>query len=178
MRTGQRARCWRWRPGLARPARMRSMRNGRPVTTLSASADRRICPPPSPWDPSRWMSSDMGWKCRQGFDSMALNASRMRCRSIGDGVCHRPWLVAGGEKGNCDDKGDETDTCSTPELPRHLGAGGGTRTRDHVVISDVVPSAFVTKGRSATRSRETPQCSTPELRGRFPRSGRIRTGVR
>src|SRR6266542_3085076 len=45
-------RCWRISPGLARPARIRSMRNGVPLTSESASDVRRIWPPPSPRDPS------------------------------------------------------------------------------------------------------------------------------
>src|SRR5438552_1021373 len=45
-------RCWRNSPGFRRPARIFSMENGVPVTSESASAVRRICPPPSPCDPS------------------------------------------------------------------------------------------------------------------------------
>src|SRR6266508_189840 len=45
-------RCWRRSPGLARPARIFSIRNGVPVAIDSASAVRRICPPPSPCAPS------------------------------------------------------------------------------------------------------------------------------
>src|SRR3984893_6424704 len=45
-------RCCLRSPGFLRPARMFSMRNGLPVTSESASAVRRICPPPSPNDPS------------------------------------------------------------------------------------------------------------------------------
>jgi hypothetical protein len=45
-------RCWRISPGFGRPARMFVMVNGRPVTIDSASADRSICLPPSPSEPS------------------------------------------------------------------------------------------------------------------------------
>src|SRR5436190_6900381 len=45
-------RCWRRRPGLARPARIFSMRNAVPVTSDRPRAVRRICPPPSPCEPS------------------------------------------------------------------------------------------------------------------------------
>src|SRR5919197_194309 len=45
-------RCWRRSPGFERRARICSMRNGVPVTRESASAVRRICPPPSPCEPS------------------------------------------------------------------------------------------------------------------------------
>ena len=47
------ARCWRMRPGLGRPARMRVMCSGRPVTMDRARPVRRIWPPPSPVAPSR-----------------------------------------------------------------------------------------------------------------------------
>src|SRR3989344_3565225 len=47
------ARCWRISPGLGRPARMRVMCRGRPVTMDSARPVRRIWPPPSPVEPSR-----------------------------------------------------------------------------------------------------------------------------
>src|SRR5688500_7925568 len=46
-------RCCRSKPGLARPARMLSMRKAWPVAMDSANAVRRICPPPSPREPSR-----------------------------------------------------------------------------------------------------------------------------
>src|SRR5262245_60704526 len=45
-------RCWRRSPGLFRPARIFSMVNAVPVTSESARAVRRICPPPSPCEPS------------------------------------------------------------------------------------------------------------------------------
>ncbi|RLC90169.1 MAG: hypothetical protein DRI79_05485 [Chloroflexi bacterium] len=41
-------RCWGWRPGFLRPARMCSMRVGWPVRAASASAERSTWPPPSP----------------------------------------------------------------------------------------------------------------------------------
>ena len=45
-------RCWRNSPGFARPARMLVMVNGWPVIIDRLSAERRICPPPSPCAPS------------------------------------------------------------------------------------------------------------------------------
>jgi len=48
-------RCCRSNPGFSRPARMLSMRKGCPVTMESARAVRRICPPPSPMEPSMWI---------------------------------------------------------------------------------------------------------------------------
>src|SRR2546426_12660820 len=45
-------RCCLRSPAFLRPARIFSMENGVPVTSESASAVRRICPPPSPCDPS------------------------------------------------------------------------------------------------------------------------------
>src|SRR5262249_26763172 len=47
------ARCCGRRPGTGRLARMPTIRNGWPVTSDSVSAERRICPPPSPSAPSR-----------------------------------------------------------------------------------------------------------------------------
>ena len=44
-------RCCRRSPGFGLPARIFSMRNGLPVTVDSASAVRRIWPPPSPNEP-------------------------------------------------------------------------------------------------------------------------------
>src|ERR1700688_2497717 len=45
-------RCCRSKPGFCRPARICSSRNGCPVTSDNANEVRRICPPPSPCDPS------------------------------------------------------------------------------------------------------------------------------
>ena len=50
-------RCWRIRPGFARLARMRVITMPRPVHMASASAVRRICPPPSPVEPSSSIGS-------------------------------------------------------------------------------------------------------------------------
>ena len=50
----------RWeacRPGFGRPARMRSIRQAFPVSAERATAVRRICPPPSPCDPSTSITS-------------------------------------------------------------------------------------------------------------------------
>src|SRR5262245_16014677 len=50
---------------MLRPARIFSMRNGVPVTSDSASEVRRICPPPSPIEPSSssvTMSSSSTWR--------------------------------------------------------------------------------------------------------------------
>ena len=51
-------RCWRIKPGLARRARICSMTKGLPVIADNDSDERRICPPPSPCDPSMVM---MAW---------------------------------------------------------------------------------------------------------------------
>ena len=53
------ARCWRASPGLDRAARMRSILNGLRVTIESDRALRRICPPPSPIDPSSTSMADI-----------------------------------------------------------------------------------------------------------------------
>src|SRR6185437_662298 len=45
-------RCCRSKPGRSRFARMFSMRNGFPVASDRLSDERKICPPPSPEDPS------------------------------------------------------------------------------------------------------------------------------
>lgn len=44
--------CWRKSPGRLRPARIFSMQNGACVAKLSVSAVRKICPPPSLYEPS------------------------------------------------------------------------------------------------------------------------------
>src|SRR5262245_25233630 len=44
--------CWRSSPGFSRRARMCSMRKAWRVQTASDKADRKICPPPSPSEPS------------------------------------------------------------------------------------------------------------------------------
>jgi hypothetical protein len=53
------ARCWEARPGLGRDARMLSMRNGFPVSRDRLRAVLRICPPPSPREPSMWIMGDL-----------------------------------------------------------------------------------------------------------------------
>ena len=45
-------RCCAASPGFFLFARIFSMRTGRPVMTARLSVLRRICPPPSPWEPS------------------------------------------------------------------------------------------------------------------------------
>src|SRR5688572_2488737 len=47
------ARCCERRPGMGRRARIFTIWKGWPVTVERVSAVRRICPPPSPTDPSR-----------------------------------------------------------------------------------------------------------------------------
>jgi len=46
------ARCCAASPGFFLFARSFSMRTGRPVMADRLNALRRICPPPSPWEPS------------------------------------------------------------------------------------------------------------------------------
>jgi hypothetical protein len=57
--------CWRRRPGFGRFARMLKIRNGRPVMAERASDVRRICPPPSPNEPSMGMRSGMALRGRK-----------------------------------------------------------------------------------------------------------------
>jgi len=52
------ARCCGWSPGLRRSTRMLRRWKGRLVTSDRAKLVRKICPPPSPIDPS---SSRTGW---------------------------------------------------------------------------------------------------------------------
>ena len=61
------ARCCRFSPGFSRPARMSRMRNARPESAESASAVRRICPPPSPARPSSSMGLWWSMVCAFGF---------------------------------------------------------------------------------------------------------------
>src|SRR5205823_370719 len=82
-------RCWRSRPGFSRPARIRSIVKGIPVTRERPNAVRRICPPPSPIDPSRF-STEVSETAPESLDvGLSLghaHLSRHRDRELVDVV--------------------------------------------------------------------------------------------
>src|SRR6266511_6018231 len=85
------ATCCAARPGVGRPARIRTTRTGTDCVALRATAIRRSCPPPSPWAPS---ISSMGLRPHPPSDDLERLHKR-ECRE-GDEEGLQP--VAGRER--------------------------------------------------------------------------------